>query len=240
MKIWQQPLSERQRKFTQDVGSVVLGVLIALGIGEVADAIRWDVRANKSERAMRSELGRNGGVFEERQQVQVCLDRRLKELMAVIAEARRSGTLPNLGEIGRPPIRPIEEAAWNVTSGSETLLHLETDRRTALTGIYAQLSGYSDRVLQEQEMWATLKILENSPGPVSDDMLAEAAGTLARLRFVAWANGIDAEQLLGYIKSQDIQPDYQIIFDRPGQRDELLASVRERSICKPLTKAKVA
>jgi hypothetical protein len=33
--------SERQKKFAREVGSVVLGVLIALGLGEIATDIRW-------------------------------------------------------------------------------------------------------------------------------------------------------------------------------------------------------
>lgn len=86
-------------------------------------------------------------------------------------------------------------------------------------------------------MWAALKILENEPGPISDDLLTEAVSTLARLQFFVWANSIDAQQLLGYIKSENIQANYVIIFDRPGQREELAASVRERSICKPLVTA---
>lgn len=237
MKIWQSALSERQRKFGRDVGSVVLGVLIALAIGEVADAVRWEVRANTAQRAIRAELGRNAGVFEERNLVQSCLDRRLRELTAIVGTARRSGTLPSLGEIGRPPLRSTEEAAWNVTSGSETLLHIDTRSRTALSLIYSQLGGYSDRVFEEQEMWSTLTLLENSPGPISDDILAEVGSTLARLQFVAWANGTDAQQLLGYIKAEDIQPNYVILFDREGQRGELSTSVRERSICKPLIRA---
>lgn len=238
MKIWQSALNERQRKFGRDVGSVVLGVLIALGIGEVADAIRWEVRANKSTKAIRAELGRNAGVLEERSLIQSCLDRRLRELTAIVGTARRSGELPSLGEIGRPPIRPTEEAAWNVTSGSETLLHIAAPRRTALSLIYSQFSGYSGRVLQEQEAWATMKLLENSPGPISDDMLTEVASSLARLRFVAWANGIAAQQLVGYIKEEGIKPNYLILFDREGKREEVLASVRERPICKPLLNAK--
>lgn len=234
MQSWRSTFSERQRKFARDVGSVVLGVLIALGIGEVADAIRWDVRAGRSERAIRAELSRAAGVFEERHLLQRCLDRRLVELSAIVSEARRSQTLPMLKEIGRPAIRPTEEAAWNVTSGSETLLHFDSQSRTTLSLIYSQFSGYSGRVLEEQEMWAALRVLENSPGSISDDILAEAASTLARLQFVAWSNGIAAQQLLGYIKEQDIQPSYFVIFDREGQRAELLTSVRERSICRPL------
>ncbi len=234
MKLWQSALNERQRKFARDVGSVVLGVLIALGIGEVAEAIRWEVRANTAERAMREELARNAGVFEERDLVQPCIDRRLRELNAIVAAARRSGSLPLLGEIGRPPQRPIEEAAWNVSSGSETLLHIDNQRRTALSGIYAQMSGNPNRAYEEQEMWATLRLLENAPGPISDDLLAETAAALARLQYVAFINGLNAQQLLGFIKGENIQPSYFTIFDRDGQREELLAANAQRPICKPL------
>jgi hypothetical protein len=237
LKIWQWTLGERQRKFGRDVGSVVLGVLIALAIGEVADAVRWDVRANSAQRAIRAELSRTAGVLDERNLAQPCLDRRLRELAAIVGTARRSGTLPALGEVGRPPQRPTEEAAWNVTSGSEALLHIDTRSRTALSLIYSQFAGYSERVREEQEMWATLKLLENSPGPISDDVLAEVGSAIAKLQFVSWNNGITAQQVFGYIKAENIQPNYVIIFDREGQRAEVLTSVRERAICKPLVQA---
>ena len=234
MKFWQLRLSERQRKFAGDVGSVVLGVLIALGIGEIADAIRWQARSNTAESAIRVELSRNAGVFEERGLVQTCIDRRLGELTAIVAGARRTGELPLISEIGRPPLRPIEVAAWDSISGSETLLHLDDERRKWIGLIYAQMSGNRERVYTEQEMWAALKILENSPGKVSEDILADAAGILARLSFVSWSNGITATQLLGYIKAQGIQPSYFIIFDREGRRDDLLAAFRARPMCNKL------
>lgn len=234
MKLWQTTLNERHRKFGRDVGSVVLGVLIALGIGEIAEAIRWEVRASTAETAIRTELSRDAGVFEERALLVNCLQRRLGELNAIVAAARRSGQLPRIGEIGRPSIRPIEHAAWGSTSGSETLLHIDAERRKGIGLIYAQMSGYSEEVLAEHEMWAALKVLENSPGRISDDLLADAAGTLARLSFISWANGVTASQLATYIKGQGIRPSYFIIFDREGRREEVLATTKQRPICQPL------
>ena len=234
MKLWPSAFNERHRKFVRDVGSVVLGVLIALGIGEVAEAVRWQVRAGTAEAAIVNELSRDAGVFEERALLEGCLERRVSELQAIVSEARRSGLLPWIGEIGRPALRPIEQAAWDSTSGSETLFHLDTKRRKWIGLIYSQLGGYPERVFAEQEMWAALKVLENSPGAISDDLLADAAGTLARLSFVVWANGIDASQLVTYIKGQNIRPSYFIIFDREGRRDEVLAKMSARPICKPL------
>ena len=44
--------SERHKKFAREVGSVVLGVLIALGLGEVATGVRWRFDAVEARSAM--------------------------------------------------------------------------------------------------------------------------------------------------------------------------------------------
>jgi hypothetical protein len=49
-------LNDRARKFLREVTSIVLGVLIALAIGEVAEAVRWRVRVGNSMAAIRQEM----------------------------------------------------------------------------------------------------------------------------------------------------------------------------------------
>jgi hypothetical protein len=98
-------------KFIREVGSVVLGVLIALALGEVAEAVRWQVRTAKSNAAIDLELSRTSGVLDERVLVQPCLDQRLALLDRIIRAARATGSLPAIGEIGRPPSRPVQSAA---------------------------------------------------------------------------------------------------------------------------------
>jgi len=153
-----------ERKFIREVGSVVLGVLIALALGEVAEAVRWQVRASNSNSAINLELSRTSGVLDERVLVQPCLDQRLALLDRIVREARASGSLPSIGEIGRPPTRPIQSAAWEDAVGSGTLLHFSADRRSGLSLNYPDIQQYSDRLREEQDLWASLRIIEGFRG----------------------------------------------------------------------------
>lgn len=220
--------------FSRELLVVVLGVLIALAVGEAAEMIRWQVRVSKANLAIQSELARVAGVLEERKLVQPCLDRRLAQLDAIVRAARRSGQLPHIGPIGRPPTRPVEQAAWNMTASSETLLRFSEGDRIGLGIIYAQFTGFSDRIMEEQERWATLRLLEDAPGPIASDLLAETSTALEQLKFRTFLGGIDAEQLLTAIQQQGIAPSYWMIFDREADRGELLTLVAERDICRPL------
>jgi hypothetical protein len=224
-----------RRKFFREVGSVVLGVLIALAIGEVAELVRWQVRAASSNAAIDVELSHVSGVLDERVLVQPCLDRRLSTLDRIIRASRQSGRLPVIGEIGRPPTRPIQSAAWDDALGSGTLLHLSPERRLGLSLNYPEIQQYSDRIREEQDLWAALRLIEGAPGPASDDLLIEAAVTISRLRYMSEMNGVVAEQVRDSIAAAGIKPSYFNILDREGKRSEIENNVQDRAACKALT-----
>lgn len=226
---------ERSRKFVREVGSIVLGVLIALALGEVADGMRWQQRAKATNRALDEERARVAGVMSERVMVQPCLTRRLRELEVIVRDARRSAVLPYIGEIGRPPIRPVETAAWDEALGSGVLLHFERERRIEVSSSYPQAALFPQGVSEEQSLWATLHILEAAPGPVSSDLIAEAATTIAQLRYLIFMNGLRASQLLEDIARSGVSPSYTTILSREGTRDEVARALRARSICQPLS-----
>lgn len=231
-------LSESARKFVREVGSIVLGVLIALGIGEMADKARWYARAAKSTRAMNVELARAAGVLDERVLAQPCLDRRIEELDRIVRAALASGSLPDIGEIGGPPLRPVQTAAWDDAVGSGTLLHINDRKRSQLSLDYPLLGGYPQMVGQEAQLWATLHIIEAVPGRVSDDLLVEAAKTIALLRGMTRYAGLSARQMRDSIASGGNAPSYFLILDREGARKEIVDTIPSRTICRPLMPGK--
>jgi len=164
-------LSEKRAKFVREVGSVVLGVLLALAIGEIADAARWKLRVARSMDAMRAEIGGNRYNFAERRAYQACIDRRLKEIGAVLREARRTGVLPNLDDFGRPGMRLTENAAFEVAKSEGVPLHMDGARAREIAAIYASSDIYRSITAEEAESWGTLKLLQAAPGPVSDGLL---------------------------------------------------------------------
>lgn len=184
------------REFAGEVGVIVLGVLLALGAQQLVERLNARSEATKSMDAIRVELAHSAGAFEERAATQPCLDRRLAELEQIFAAARRTGRLPKVGFISHPPMRPIPTSAWTWAAANETYGDFDPKVRDALSRIYSQGSDFWRDVVIEQEMWATLRLLEDAPGPIDSAMLAEVGGTLERLRFRSSLNGINAEQLL--------------------------------------------
>jgi hypothetical protein len=224
------------REFTGEVGIIVIGVLIALGAEQVVESVHIRHESEKAMTAVRDEMAHSGGVFDERVTVQPCLDKRLAELDSIVGGARRTGRIPDIGEIGRPPMRPIQSAAWATALTNGTAMHFPDQQRDQLSLIYSQAASYYGDGVDEQMMWATLRVLEHSPGPIDSNLLAEAATNLARLHFRDMLNGIDASQLLDDIRGQDLKPDYVVFSDpgRPGTRQRMLDVTRNRSICQPL------
>ena len=227
-------LTQRQKAFAREVGVIVLGVLIALAFGEVADAWRWRSRAAVSNQAVNIELARAAGVLEERALVQPCLDRRLAELDRIVRAARVTKILPNIGVIGFPPNRPLQTAAWDDAVSSGTLPHLTARRRSELSLIYPLLRDYPKQTLDESAEWATLRVLESAPGSIADDLLTQAGVTIARLRWGSASQGLNADQIQQSITGLGVRPSYFILFDREVRRAALTASVRDRAICRPL------
>jgi hypothetical protein len=161
-------LSERQGKFAREVGSVVLGVLIALGIGEIADNLRWKYRARASTELIDAELARNAASFEERAMLQPCIERRIDELQGIVAGARRSGQLPDVGSIGRMPVRGIETAAWEEAVSSGTIVHMNSRQRSGLASMYPLIQTYNAQLDEERRLASRAQLLVDAEGAVSD------------------------------------------------------------------------
>ena len=222
------------RAFAGEVGIIVVAILLALSAEQLVESNHWKHQAKKGQQAIDLELSHAAGVFEERVLVQPCLDRRLKEVDARLREARRTGRVDDIGEIGRPPSRPIENEAWSTAVSSGLLQHFTQTDRNTLSILAAQIANYDRDIAEEQRAWATLRMIERSPGPISDGILTESSATVARLQFQTWMNGLVAGQMLDQIKAIRVPVSYFSIFDREGTRAALEKLTGERSVCQRL------
>ena len=222
------------RAFASEVGIIVIAILLALGAEQLVESNHWRHQAEKGRHAIDLELSHAAGVFEERLLVQPCLDRRLKEVDTLLRDARRTGRLEGFAEIGRPPSRPIENEAWSTAVSSGLLQHFNQTDRNTLSILAAQIASYDQDLVEEQRAWATLRMIERSPGPLSDGIMTEASATVARLQFQSWINGLVAGQMLEQIKGIKVPVSYFSIFDREGTRAGVERLTATRSVCRPL------
>jgi hypothetical protein len=191
---------------------------------------------NEALRGVNAELAVAAGVFEERIAVQPCLDRRLEQVGALITNARQSHRLPDIGEIGRPPVRPIQSAAWTTATSRGLVSKFPEDQQQTMSVHHSQSASYAEDVQDEQDMWATLRLLEHAPGHIDGALLSDAIVILERLRFRSFLNGLDAQQLFDTATSLKLKPDYFILAEAGERFDRtvMLERVRARPVCKPL------
>lgn len=197
-------LTERQSKFLREVGSVVLGVLIALGIGEVADWGRWQWRVAAGTEAMRAELAGNRFNFAERRVYQPCVTQRLAEIGGILAEARRTHRLPQIVGIGSPGRRPTESSALDTATGEGVLLHMPRENARKYTANYRMGAYYDQETQAEFTPWATLALLDGAPGPIDSDLLATLLDAWAQAKDHAIWVGLVAEQSDETLKADGI------------------------------------
>lgn len=177
---WLRPV-DGWRRFAGEVGVIVLGVLIALVVQQVAQAVKDRSDAASARRAVRYEIGDLLAGLDKRAGTQACIDRRLAEIGALLV--RRPFVAPRW--IGRPQTWQMSHARLDAATqaGRTTLFPL--DEQTEFADIYGSFHAVEDAQQREQAAWAMLRGLEELP-TLSD---ADAAGFRAALqdaRFVNW------------------------------------------------------
>lgn len=221
------------REFAGEVGIVVLGVLLALAAGQLAEEWSWRQKAADAERAIRHDLAVDAGVLDERVLSASCRQANAAALAQVFKNARRTGRLPDIGNLRRGTTRPTLTASWAAAATDGTSTHLSSDLRDVGGLVFPLIDEFPRQMQEENEAWSVVALANHSPGPISDTLLTDLTTTLERVRFQGQLNDAGAQQILERIRSLGIEPDYTIPLDPSATRGDLLREVRQYG-CKPL------
>ncbi|MDF7777902.1 hypothetical protein P1X14_21785 [Sphingomonas sp. AOB5] len=208
--------------------------MIALALGEVASDIRWQFDAADARQALVSDFERDAGVMHERRLAKRCIDRRLGDVETLLKQAARTGVLPLIGSIGRPPTRPMLTAAWDTSISSGVLPHLPRREVSGISANFDQIKEMKAELKTQSVLWARLAALENAPGPVSQELLATLMITTAELRKSSAYVDTVAGQVVA-VASDIGKLDYWLILDREnGTATDVITGLRALPICSPL------
>ena len=105
------------RAFAGEVGTIVLGVLLALGAQELVQGLHWRSDVSETRQALDAELARDLAAFDYRYRNKACTAERLAELRRWAAALGSGKGLPLKHEIEEPPYFSIRTAAWEITDG---------------------------------------------------------------------------------------------------------------------------
>jgi hypothetical protein len=133
------------REFLGEVGIIVVGVVIALGLEQVVETIHWHDKAEQATSALRDEVGFNFVRAAELVVASPCIDRQLTllETRLLAGGDTKKATLfsdrSSHGFTFRAPSRPWANDIWRsvVTEGVSS--HLDSEFRTGMAGYATQV-----------------------------------------------------------------------------------------------------
>jgi hypothetical protein len=190
------------RALAGEVGIIVLGVLIALGAGQVVETIHWRESVSQMREAMRSELAVDRMRAEVNLAQDPCISTRLDSIL------RWASTAPLSARIARaelPMLWNYHTSAWDITKTSPAASHFSLKEQLMYAGAYDAIANEQRYLFDEQASWAELvATLASADQPTSRDRVEREVAS-ARLHLAA--REVNGRSLLERFDQLGIEPD---------------------------------
>lgn len=207
------------REFLHEVGIIVLGVLIALGAEQLLSDLRDRSAAREARDNIRAEITENLSELASRDATNVCIERRLGEVAALIARSQQAG-YRRPSWIGRPQVWPMIDAKWSAAAGAGRATLLSPSELADYGVIYRNLALLQQVEMEEQTTWAHLRALEQLDR-VPADAVVPLTMALTEARLDSWLARIHFRRSL-------------VLAARLGIRPGAMPYVGSRSVCLPI------
>ena len=213
------------RKFVGEVGVIVIGVLIALGADQFADALNWRRAMAEFRKATNEEIATNLYSYQFRVRQSPCISRRIAELEEWRDRAlNHGGSAEQMsGEISRPSLYTIRQATWD--SRGDVVAHMSLEERLNYAEAYGVISHNHQQMIEEREAWRNLaafnglRMLDHPSAMRLNELLFQVKNIDASVRG-NWQQALDFSARLG-------------VGPEPGRRRAYLRPA-DPQFCKPL------
>ena len=218
---------EKRQQSLREIGTIVLGVLIALGLGALATDIGWRFEARAARANLADELGEAAGQAQSKVFANACVEQRLDMIASILDEGERSGRLPPLGQFDGPQWFTWDSNVWHSVIAAGTAPHLSTEEQSGYGGAYGFVAHLDAAINAELRDWAPLFVIVGPGRPIAADEIARLRATLAQARLASRQVGLESVRLLQVLAV------WKLPFERKltVTREETLADAR---ICRPI------
>jgi hypothetical protein len=158
---------EGWRAFAGEVGVVVLGVLLALGASEVAESIDDRQEAAATRESLANEIRESLAVLELRKAAQPCIDKRLKELRAIVNQWGRTGSFETPRWVSQATWFAFDTARFEAAQSAGRLALLPSEEQYRFGLVVESLKTFRDIQKRETDVWSTLRMLQSGPEVLS-------------------------------------------------------------------------
>ena len=215
------------REFVGEVGIIVIGVLIALGAGQLVDDWNWRGSVEAHRKALDEDVFSLWQSLSARVVLQGCIDKRLKDIEVVFQRHKRGLPLDIVAPIGRPAALKAKQNALRMATADGALSHMNFSDRQAYFDVAGSFEAFAPLAWEERESWRVLQGL-NEPASLT-------AADWSELR-KAYRDAVDSNRIMKFnlvAGTPDLWLTAFAKFPRFSPNDEVLRMPFVHELCQP-------
>lgn len=189
--------------FMKEVGTIVLGVVIALAADEIVDNWNWQKEVSIVEDSLNDELSASLFAAQERIEITDCQRRTLDALDDLADKSHGTLVLRNK-PVSRN--RVWASAAWDAAVASGAIAHMPHDTRNNYATLFSFVHLFQALNLRQQELWASINAYRRER-PFTETSRDRFVENIAQLRSLTGTMNAAAQQFVDHAKPLGIQLD---------------------------------
>lgn len=148
------------REFLREIGVIVIGVLLALGAEQIAEAFHWHNEVEVERKALLSEARDNLSTATYRLSEQRCIDERLDQIAEVFRRHAHGEPLGLKRAVARPPLWVATTGSWDIAVSGQALDHMSQKEKLAFSDAFNTYKAFGRLRNEEDGDWRRLALLD--------------------------------------------------------------------------------
>ena len=190
-----------------ELAIVTLGVLIALAAQQIVETLRDRGTAAETRAEVTDELNSDLMSMVLRQSSEQCIERRLTELRAIVAQWESTGSFPTPKWVSQAPVIEVELSRYDAALSAGRLALLSGDEQYRMGAVVARIRKFDEWQIQERVPWGQLRALQVGVNALSPDDRAGIRRALQDASTFGYEAKVNIAQALPMARRFGFRPD---------------------------------
>ncbi|MCP3733971.1 hypothetical protein M9979_03660 [Sphingomonas sp. RP10(2022)] len=150
------------REFINEIGVIVIGVLIALGGEQAVESLHWRHVVGETKESLSATVEDAYGAMLSRQEMQSCVDRRLGDIATILSRHDQGEPLGIVGPIGAPTASVVQTYAFDMAIASQAFSHMPITDQAKFFEPIGVYRTFDEVIKDERSIWREFRALERA------------------------------------------------------------------------------